>query len=169
MLLRTVILCSICDRWQLLCSAASCTVASLLKLTYMTQPLHIDLSSGCHPCLLLSAKRACVYCCGVQVTEEALDPSVVNPEAALQPQQPAQPAIAIPDAPAGHHIHTAAGSHHQQDTSSNIPSSGAPLCVSAGAAGAAGTPATLARQGERVSLTIRRVLRVHKALGIFKR
>jgi hypothetical protein len=41
---------------------------------------------------------------------------------------------------------------------------GIECCVGDGAAG--GDVALLARQGERVSLTVRRVLKVHKALGI---
>lgn len=116
-----------------------------------------------------------VFC--LQVSQETLDTSVVNTAAVAeaaqlahsqQPQQqqhkqqpqagggssPAQTATAVVS-----DVLTDSGSTHGCRQ-------GMPCCCAAGQAARGDTALLLPRQGERVSLTIRRVLKVHKALGI---
>jgi hypothetical protein len=115
-------------------------------------------------------------CCCLQVSKETLDSSVVNTAAAgaeaaalphsqqqdVQQQhiQQQQPQVAQADGSPAQPA-TAVVNDVLADSGQGMP------CCCAGAQAAGGDmPLLLPRQGERVSLTIRRVLKVHKALGI---
>jgi hypothetical protein len=139
---------------------------------------------------------AVLSCC--QVAEEVLDASVVNPEALQQQQQMIQEHQQHQQQPQQQQQQIEQLQQPQQavsaEASSQHPAAGRSIADAQQMSGSSsrnysngsgesgsdepsnGTAATICsvprqvpRQGERISLTIRRVLKVHKALGLLKR
>lgn len=108
-----------------------------------------------------------------------MDSSVVNPNAALHSQKPLEQLLVAvkeirdsTDAPEVCPNEAATDGQEQQVMTGNSRCSSSPPSESSAAGqltSAARGLGTIPRQGERISLTIRRVLKVHTALGIFRK
>lgn len=124
-----------------------------------------------------------MHVCCLQVSQETLDNSVVNTAAVAEAAELGQQHIQQPQPQQQRHIQQQAqaaqaggGSLPAQTASavvtdvltdtSSAHGCQVPCCCAAAQMARGDTALLLPRQGERLSLTIRRVLKVHKALGI---